>query len=192
MMLPLLEGLDGDRKMSKSLDNYIGIEEDPVTMYGKVMSLPDELIGRYFELITDVEPDRLKEIKEKLADETVNPMGLKKELAAWVVQRFHDSKAADKAAKEFTRVFSQGEQPEDMPEVVIPEEDLEDGKLWIVKLIEATDLLDSNSQARRMIKQGAVTLDDEKIEKINLDVPVEDGMVIQIGKRRYARIRRGK
>ncbi len=192
MMLPLLEGLDGDRKMSKSLGNYIGVEEDPVTMYGKVMSLPDDLIGRYFELVTDVDPERLKEIKAELADETVNPMGLKKELAAWIVERFHDKSAAERAAKEFTRVFSQGEQPEDMPEVVIPEEDLEDGKLWIVKLIAATDLLDSNSQARRMIKQGAVTIDDEKIEKINIDVPVEDGMVIQIGKRRYARIRRGK
>ncbi len=135
---------------------------------------------------------RLEEIKEDLADESVNPMGLKKELAAWVVERFHDQAAAEKAAKEFTRVFSQGEQPEDMPEVVISEEDLEDGKLWIVKLIAATDLLDSNSQARRMIKQGAVTIDDDKIEKINIDVPVEDGMVIQIGKRRYARIRRGK
>ncbi|MGM0419614.1 MAG: tyrosine--tRNA ligase [Bacillota bacterium] len=190
MMMPLLEGLDGHQKMSKSLDNYIGVDEDPVTMYGKVMSLPDELIARYFELITDIKPARLEEINRQLAEAETNPMELKKELASWIVTRFHGHAAADEAAQEFSRVFSEGKVPEEMPEIVIPAEELEEGKLWIVKLIAATGLVDSNSEARRMIKQGAVTIDDEKIEKINLDIPVEDGMIINIGKRRYARIRK--
>jgi len=191
MMMPLLEGLDGTQKMSKSLDNYIGINESPDTIYGKVMSLPDDLIIRYFELVTDLTPAQVEEQREKLEDEEVNPMEVKKYLAEKIVSNFHDSKKARKAAQEFARVFSEGEKPEDMPEVSIPAGQLDNGRLWIVKLISATGLVDSNSEARRLIKQGAVTLDDEKIETIDYDVPIEDDMILQIGKRRFARITRG-
>ncbi len=191
MMMPLLEGLDGTQKMSKSLDNYIGINEDPDTMYGKVMSLPDELILRYFELVTDLTPAQVEEQREKLEDEGTNPMEVKKYLAEKIVSNFHDSKKARKAAQEFARVFSEGEKPEDMPEVIISTDQLDDGKVWIVRLISATGMVDSNSEARRLIKQGAVTLDDKKIETIDYDVPVENEMILQIGKRRFARIRRG-
>ncbi len=190
MMMPLLEGLDGTQKMSKSLDNYIGINEDPNTMYGKVMSLPDDLILRYFELVTDLPPAQVEEQREKLEDDGTNPMEVKKYLAEKIVSNFHDSKKAQKAAQEFARVFSEGEKPEDMTEVTISTDQLDNGKLWIVRLISATGMVDSNSEARRLIKQGAVTLDDEKIETIDYDVPVEDEMILQIGKRRFARIRR--
>ncbi len=188
MMMPLLEGLDGVNKMSKSLDNYIGIYEDPNEMYGKIMSISDDLIIRYFELLTDISHDKLDEIKNKLKQKNFNPMNLKKDLAHRIVTQYHDEEEAKKAEKEFTRVFSQGELPEDMPEINISNEDLEDGEMWIVKLVAATGLVDSNSQARRMIKQGAVRINGEKYTEINNDIEINDEMVIQIGKKRYARI----
>ncbi|MFW6238712.1 MAG: tyrosine--tRNA ligase, partial [Halanaerobiales bacterium] len=189
MMMPLLEGLDGVNKMSKSMDNYIGIEDQPSDMYGKVMSLPDDLIARYFELVTDISVSRLEGIKRELTMEAINPMKYKKELAHEIVSEYHGEDEAGKAAEEFEKVFSRGKNPDDIPEVTIDSARLKDGELWIVKLVAATGLVDSNSQARRMIKQGAVRIDDQKFDKINVDVKVEDGMVVRVGKRRFARIR---
>ncbi|SFL07744.1 tyrosine--tRNA ligase [Halanaerobium salsuginis] len=189
VMMPLLEGLDGVNKMSKSLDNYIGVYDEPADMYGKVMSIPDNMILRYFELLTDISASRLSEIKAKLANDDFNPMQLKKELAAEIVKIYHNDDAASQAAAEFANVFSEGNLPEDIPEVEIKSTDLKAGELWIVKLVAATGLVDSNSEARRMIKQGAVTINDQKYEKINLDLKVEDNMIIQIGKRRFAKIK---
>jgi len=189
VMMPILEGLDGTEKMSKSLDNYIGVEDKPSEMYGKVMSIPDDLIVRYYELVTNVDVDKVKEIKEDIEVNNVNPMQYKKDLAYIIVKEFHGEAKAKEAAQEFENVFSKGGLPEDIPEVEISEDQLEDGELWIVKIVAATGLVDSNSEARRMIKQGAVTIDDKKYEKINLDLEVKDGMIVQIGKRRYAKLR---
>ena len=189
LMMPLLEGLDGVNKMSKSLDNYIGVYDKPEDMFGKVMSIPDDMILRYFELLTDVSIERLNEIKGKLARDDFNPMELKKKLAHEIVKEYHNEEDAVKARKEFESVFSKGNLPEDIPVIEISKSDLEDGELWIVKLVAATGLVDSNSQARRMIKQGAVSINDKKYEKINLDIKVEDEMIIQIGKRRFAKIK---
>ncbi|MFW6381107.1 MAG: tyrosine--tRNA ligase [Bacillota bacterium] len=189
MMMPLLEGLDGVNKMSKSLDNYIGVYDEPADMYGKIMSIPDDLIPRYFRLLTDIPRERIGEIAEGLNNSEQNPMEYKKELARWIVSEYHDSDKAEQAEQEFARVFSQGQNPEDIPEVELDRERLEDGELWIVKLVAATGLVDSNSQARRMIKQGAVRINDQKYERINLDIPVEDGMIVRVGKRRFVRIR---
>ncbi|WP_041596010.1 tyrosine--tRNA ligase [Halanaerobium hydrogeniformans] len=187
--MPLLEGLDGVNKMSKSLDNYIGVYDKPADMYGKVMSMPDELIARYYELLTDISIEQLNEIKAKLNRDDFNPMQLKKELAAELVREYHDEEAAQYAAQEFENVFSQGNLPDDIPEVKIEKSELDEGELWIVKIVAATGLVDSNSEARRMIKQGAVTIDGEKYDKINLDLEVKDGMIVQIGKRRFAQIK---
>ncbi|MCC3144867.1 tyrosine--tRNA ligase [Halanaerobium sp. Z-7514] len=187
--MPLLEGLDGVNKMSKSLDNYIGVYDKPADMYGKVMSMPDELIARYYELLTDISLEKLKEIKAKLARDDFNPMQLKKELAAELVREYHDQAAAEYAAQEFENVFSQGNLPDDIPEVEIERSELDEGELWIVKIVAATGLVDSNSEARRMIKQGAVTIDGQKYDKINLDLEVKDGMIVKIGKRRFAQIK---
>jgi tyrosyl-tRNA synthetase len=189
LMMPLLEGLDGVNKMSKSLDNYIGVYDKPADMFGKVMSIPDDMIIRYFELLTDISIERLDQMKEKLARDDFNPMQLKKELAHEIVEEYHSEEDAVKARQEFESVFSKGNLPEDIPVIEIAESDLEEGELWIVKLVAATGLVDSNSQARRMIKQGAVTIDDKKYEKINLDIKVEDEMIIQIGERRFAKIK---
>ena len=187
--MPLLEGLDGVNKMSKSLDNYIGVYDKPADMYGKVMSMPDELIARYYELLTDISLAELNEIKAKLNRADFNPMQLKKELAAELVREYHDEEAAEYAAQEFENVFSQGNLPDDIPEVEIAQSQLDEGELWIVKIVAATGLVDSNSEARRMIKQGAVTIDGKKYEKINLDLEVKAGMIVQIGKRRFAKIK---
>ncbi|ADL11953.1 tyrosine--tRNA ligase [Acetohalobium arabaticum] len=188
LMMPLLEGLDGEQKMSKSLGNYIGIDDDPNDMYGKVMSIPDKLLGRYFELLTDVSLEELEEIKNGLSSGELHPMETKKRLAETIVAKYYDETTAKKAAREFERVFKDGELPEDIPQVELSSDRLEDGELWIVKLVAATGLVDSNSQARRMIKQGAVKIDGEKYDKMNLDLEVEDGMIIQIGKKRFAEI----
>jgi len=189
VMMPILEGLDGTEKMSKSLDNYIGIEDGPSEMYGKVMSIPDDLIVRYYELVTNVDVDKVKQIKEDIEVNNVNPMQHKKDLAYTIVKEYHGETKAQEAAQEFENVFSKGGMPEDIPEVEISQDDLEDGELWIVKIVAATGMVDSNSEARRMIKQGAVRINDKKYEKINLDLEVEDGMIVQIGKRRYAKLR---
>ncbi|MGM0548366.1 MAG: tyrosine--tRNA ligase [Bacillota bacterium] len=189
LMMPLLEGLDGVNKMSKSLDNYIGVYDQPADMFGKVMSIPDAMIIRYFELLTDISIDKLEAIKAKLERDDFNPMELKKQLAAEIVTEYHDKEAAIEARQEFESVFSKGNLPEDIPLIEIAEADLDAGELWIVKLVAATGLVDSNSQARRMIKQGAVSIDDQKYEKINIDLEVKDGMIIQIGKRRFAKIK---
>ncbi|MGM0409686.1 MAG: tyrosine--tRNA ligase [Bacillota bacterium] len=188
MTMPLLEGLDGVNKMSKSLDNYIGIYDKANEMYGKVMSVPDELIARYFELLTDIPLSELESIKDDLKKDDVNPMKYKKKLAFEIVSEYHSEENAKEAAKEFERVFSEGEIPEDIPVVEIKEDELENGELWIVKLVAATGHVDSNSQARRMIKQGAVYIDGERYDKINCDLKIKDGMIVKIGKRRYAKI----
>jgi len=189
VMMPLLEGLDGTEKMSKSLGNYIGIEDKPADMYGKVMSIPDDMIVRYFELVTNTDLKEVEKIKEAIEEKNENPMEYKKQLARTIVKEYHGEDGAKKAEKEFESVFSKGNLPEDIPEVEISKDRLEDGELWIVKIVAATGMVDSNSEARRMIKQGAVTIDDEKYEKINLDLEVKDGMIVQIGKRRYAKIK---
>ncbi|MFW6007437.1 MAG: tyrosine--tRNA ligase [Halanaerobiales bacterium] len=189
IMMPLLEGLDGEKKMSKSLGNYIGIYDDPADMYGKVMSIPDNLITRYFKLLTDISLDELQQIKEKIQEEKINPMKIKKRLARKIVSEYHSEDDAEKAQKEFNRVFSRGKLPEDIPEFTVNKDELEAGEIWIVSLVAATGLVDSNSEARRMIKQGAVRINGEKYQKINIDIEPEDDMIIQIGKRRFARLK---
>lgn len=188
IMMPLLEGLDGVDKMSKSKGNYIGINEAPSEMFGKAMSMPDELITRYFELLTDISLEELNKIKEGLANGELHPMKMKKKVAREIVSKYYDKQTASDAQEEFERVFKKGDTPDEIPEVEVASSDLEDGKLWIVKLVAATGLVDSNSEARRMIKQGAVSIDDERYDKMNLDIEVKDGMVIKVGKRRFAKI----
>ncbi|AGB41965.1 tyrosyl-tRNA synthetase [Halobacteroides halobius DSM 5150] len=188
IMMPLLEGLDGVNKMSKSKGNYIGIDETPKDMYGKTMSLPDELIGRYFELVTEVPLNELQEIKASLEDGSLHPMKAKKRLAREIVATYYDQETAKKAQQEFEKVFKKGGTPDDMPEIEISDDQLEDGEMWIVKLVAATGFVDSNSQARRMIKQGAVTINDKKYQKINIDLKVENEMIIKVGKKNFAKI----
>ena len=187
---PLLEGLDGTEKMSKSKGNYIGITEEPAKMYGKAMSIPDDLMEKYFLLTTDLPVERIAEL---LSSDT-HPRDAKEALASALVSRYHGEKAASEAAEEFARVFRQNELPADIPEVLVPPEEREKDQIWLVKLLRLSDCADSNSQARRLIQQGGVSLGRDAdslrtIKDMSADVTVEDGMILKVGKRRFRRIR---
>ena len=183
---PLLEGTDGVEKMSKSLDNYIALEEPPNDIFGKTMSIPDELIYKYFELLTDVSADRLQEIKQQLDSGSVNPMNLKRKLGKSLVALYYDESTAREAERHFDLVHKSKEIPDDIPEYT--PDDPDNGKAWIVDLLTGSDLASSNSEARRLIKQGGVKIDGERVTDFNLNVPVNREFVLQVGKRKFVRI----
>jgi tyrosyl-tRNA synthetase len=187
---PLLEGLDGVQKMSKSKGNYIGISEPPETIFSKAMSIPDELMERYFILATDLPVERV----QTLLSPAVHPREAKAELAAAIVRRYYDEEAAERAARIFDSVFRDRELPDEMPEVAIPTEECRDGKVWVVGLLRLVGAADSNSDARRLIVQGGVRLgrDAESLEVVSdpdADLRVADGTVLKVGKRRFWRLR---
>lgn len=183
---PLLEGTDGVEKMSKSLDNYIALEDSPNDIFGKTMSITDELIYKYFELLTDVPTDHLSEIKERLDSGKVNPMHLKRELGKALVALYHNEDAAQEAEQHFDLVHKSKEIPDDIPEFT-PETG--NGEAWIVDLLTGSELASSNSEARRLIKQGGVKIDGEKVSDFNLNIPVDKEFVLQVGKRKFVRIK---
>jgi len=188
--MPILEGLDGVQKMSKSLGNYIGISEPPNEIYGKTMSITDELIVRYFELVTPVPIEEVRQIRDDMASGKLNPRDAKMRLARELVTMFHGKEAALNAEKEFIAVFQKGALPDDIPDVVIPQNELgDDGTIWLPKLLTAAGLTNSTSAGKRSIIQGAVRVDGEKITDPDHRVLVTDGMVVQIGKRKFARIK---
>jgi tyrosyl-tRNA synthetase len=191
LFMPILPGLDGVQKMSKSLGNYVGITELPKDMFGKLMSISDELMPQFFELCTDVPLDEIEQMKTDLATGKSHPMDLKKRLAREIVTIYHFSEAAVEAQAEFERVFSQGETPDEMPELRVSQADLEDGKIWVVKLLTSADMAPSNSEARRLVQQGGVTLDGDKISDPRASVEPRDGQVLRAGKLKFARIKVG-
>lgn len=190
MMTPILEGLDGVEKMSKSKGNYIGVNFTPDDMFGKVMSIPDSLIVRYFTLLTAKPMEEIKALEEGLANGTIHPMALKKELGRTIVAQFHGEEAGAWAQAEFEKVFSKGGLPEDMPVIEITDADLEDGKIRLVNLLSKCNLVESNSEGRRMVQQGGVYINNEKMSDVNALIEPTDGMVIKVGKRRFAQIKR--
>jgi tyrosyl-tRNA synthetase len=189
LMMPLLEGLDGVNKMSKSLGNYIGIDEEPNEIYGKAMSIPDELMPRYYELATDVSNEELAQLKAGLADGTVHPRDAKMRLAFTLVRMYHGEAAAREAEDHFRKVFQAGELPDDIPEAELPASELADGRIRLIRLLVALGLQSSNGEARRSITQGAVRINEERISDVNAEVSVSDGDVVQVGKRKFARVR---
>jgi len=191
LFMPILPGLDGVQKMSKSLGNYVGITEAPKDMFGKLMSIPDDLMPVFYELCTDVPMDEVKAIETALQDGTLHPMEVKKRLGREIVTIYHSSEAAVEAQAEFERVFSQREIPQDMPELVIPKAELADGKIWIAKLLVAGNMAPSNSEARRLVQQGGVSIDGGKVSDPSANVDVADGQVVKAGKLKFARIRIG-
>jgi tyrosyl-tRNA synthetase len=191
IMMPLLEGLDGVHKMSKSLGNYIGIDEEPNQIYGKAMSVPDELMVKYYELATDIEEDQLQRLRKGLAEGTVHPRDAKMQLARTFVRMYHGEEAAAGAEQHFVTVFQQGALPEDIEEVLVPASELEGGKMRAAKLLTVLGLQSSASEARRSIQQGAARLNEEKLSDPNAEVELKDGDVVQVGKRKFARIKLG-
>lgn len=186
LTMPLLEGTDGVEKMSKSLDNYIALEDSPNDIFGKTMSITDELIAKYFELLTEIPGDRLAEIKTQLDSGKVNPMHLKRELARNLVALYYDESAAQEAEAHFDLVHKSKEIPDDIPEY---SPKTKDGEAWIVDLLTGSNLTSSNSEARRLIKQGGVKIDGEKVTDFNLNISVEEEFVLQVGKRKFVRIK---
>lgn len=180
--MPILEGLDGVQKMSKSLGNYIGVDEEPKEMYGKAMSIPDELMMRYFMLVTDMNIEEQEVLATKLKTGEVHPRDAKMKLAFTIVRLYHGEEAANLAQDEFIQVFQKGSLPTDIPEYKVNEKEV-----WLPKLIVDAGLAVSNSEVRRALKQGAVKIDGEKyIGDENIELA--DGMIIQVGKRKYIKI----
>jgi len=185
LTLPILEGTDGKEKMSKSLDNFIGIIESPTDIFGKTMRIPDELVPRWVELATDLDE---KEFEKRLKKE--NPKNLKIELAREIVRIYHSDATADAAVNEFARLFSgdsKSGQPDEIPEIAI-----EEGSWGIVELLNSAKLVSSKSEARRLIEQGGVRANDSKVEKVDQNFEVGKlELILQVGKRRWAKIVRG-
>ena len=184
MTTPLLEGLDGVQKMSKSLGNYIGITDSPGEMFGKLMSISDDLMWRYFEVLSFRSLDDIAGLKKAVAD-GMNPRDAKFELGVEIVARFHDDGAAEGARQEFISRFQKGAMPDEIPEVSL---DAEDGKLGIAHLLRGAGLVGSTSEAFRMIKQGAVKIDGERVEDRALHVEAGSTHIYQVGKRKFARV----
>ena len=184
LMMPLLEGLDGVQKMSKSLGNYIGITDSPSDMFGKIMSISDVLMWRYYELLSFKPIEEIDGYKNQIA-EGKNPRDVKIDLAKEIIARFHDESAAQAAHDEFINRFQKGAMPDEMPELEITPEG---GEIAIANLLKEAGLVGSTSDAYRMIKQGAAKIDGEKITDKNLVVVSGNEAIYQVGKRKFARV----
>jgi tyrosyl-tRNA synthetase len=182
LTMPILEGLDGVQKMSKSLKNYIGIDEPADEMFGKIMSISDTLMWRYIDLLSFKSPAQIQQWK-KSADFGANPRDIKVEFAQEIVARFHSQTAAQQAYEKFVARFKRGEMPDDMPEVTLT---AETGYIPIAALLKRANLTPSTSEAMRMIKQGAVKIDGERVSDRALKMPVASNHIYQVGKRRFA------
>lgn len=184
LTMPILEGLDGKKKMSKSLGNYVGIDEPPDDMFGKLMSISDELMWRYFELLSFRPWDEIRRLQKEV-EEGSNPKLAKVELALEIVERFHDKRAASRARDEFAARFQRGAMPSDIEEKQVAADG--DGIL-IAKLLKNSGLVASTTEGIRMLKQGAVRIDSERVEDDALTLAVGTTHVYQVGKRRFARV----
>ena len=186
MTLPILEGLDGAQKMSKSLGNYIGIADAPADMFGKLMSVSDDLMWRYFELLSARSVSELQDLR-RAVQEGANPRDIKFQLAAEMVTRFHGAAEAERAHRGFLDRFQRGRIPDDLPEVVL--QPLDSSGMAIPQLLKSAGLVSSTSEAMRMVAQGAVKMDGERISDPKLRCASGEAHVYQIGKRRFARVR---
>ena len=184
LTMPLLVGTDGTDKMSKSYDNYIGIDESPKEIFGKSLSIPDNLIYTYFELATDVTGQELEKIKNKLNDKSINPRDIKRSLARKLVAMYHSEEAAKQAEEEFDKIFIKKGIPDNIPEI----------KLANVKELEIIDLIleagfaPSRGEARRLALQGAVSVNANKVTDIKQAIQIVDGLILKVGKRKFAKI----
>jgi tyrosyl-tRNA synthetase len=182
LTMPLLEGLDGIEKMSKSLGNYIGISEEPRSMFGKVMSISDELMWKYYVLCTDLTPAEIEATKNEN-----QPMNAKRALAKSIIRDFHSAEAAEEAEAEFTRIFSKGQAPSEIDETTLP---ASEEKQFLTKVIVAAGLAETNKEAQRLVAQGGVLVDDEKVDdaRATIDASAGKSYRLKVGKRRFARV----
>lgn len=183
LMMPILEGTDGVRKMSKSFNNYIGITESPKQMLGKIMSLPDGLITKYFELATDAFPHRIEEYRMALDDGAMNPRDAKLDLAKTLVRMYHTAQAAQKTAEDFQRVFTHRELPEKIDEFKVAKKEIN-----IVDLLAESKLMSSRGEAKRKIREGAIDIDGVRVDDISYNVALKQPIVIRAGKHKFLKV----
>lgn len=181
--MPLLEGLDGTRKMSKSLGNYVGVTDSSQEIYGKLMSVPDSLMIKYYELLTDIPMDEIEAIKSSLENESIHPKEAKRRLAREIVQVYYDPQAAIEADAEFERIFKEKQTPTEIP-IFSPQT----RAMGLIDLIFEAGLATSKSQARRLINQGAVKIDQKKVSDTHPGITFEEEHILQVGKRGFARL----
>ncbi len=186
LTMPILPGTDGKDKMSKSLDNYIGINEPPQQIYGKTLSIPDTLIYEYFVLVTDTPAGDLAAIKRELADPARNPRDAKRRLARSLVAMYHGPEAARAAEEEFDRIFVKKDLPDELPEITLRVE----GPVGVLRLLVDTKMASSNSEARRLVEQGGVTVDGTRITDHTAEIELGSGVIVKVGKRKFARVTR--
>lgn len=191
--MPLLEGTDGVNKMSKSLGNYIGISDTAAEIFGKTMSIPDDLIGRYFALVTETKPAEVKAIEEGLEENRLHPGETKRRLARTLVVMYHGEEAAEAAEETFNIKHKAGHADASMIASIaipvnVPKSSLKQGKIWIVELLRLAGFAKTNSEARRLIRQGAVKEDGNAIAAEDAEITVKNGTIIQAGKRKVGRL----
>ena len=187
MTMPLLEGLDGVEKMSKSLGNYVGVTEPPAEMFGKLMSITDELMFRYYELLTDMSLTEIGTLRRKMKNGDIHPMRVKMDLARRIVADFHSGTEAERAEGTFRQVFSQRKLPDEMPEHHLK---TSDGSIRLTQLMLDAGTVSSKGEANRLIRQKAVTIDEAKVEADReIDLSAPGSFVLRVGKRRFVRVR---
>ena len=182
IMMPLIEGLDGKNKMSKTLGNYIGIYESAKSKYQKVMEIPDELIVKYYTLLTDVDDEKIKEVEAKLKDESVNPRDIKMDLAREIVSLYHTEEEVEQAEERFKMIFQMGQKPKDIDTVNVSKEDFD-----LISTVVDKGLVSSKSEFRRLLLQGGIKMNDKKIT-MEKDLPKEGEIVVQVGKKKFMKI----
>ncbi|PJA61457.1 MAG: tyrosine--tRNA ligase [bacterium (Candidatus Ratteibacteria) CG_4_9_14_3_um_filter_41_21] len=180
--MPILEGTDGKRKMSKSFHNYIGINEKPEEIYGKLMSIPDALMEKYFSLLTEFSGEEISKLLKQ-------PFLAKKRLASSIVQTYCGKKEAEKAEKHFETIFQKKKIPLKIPVFRLKKEEVKKGKIWIIRLLDLARLVSSHNEARRLLRQKAISLDGEIITSPDLEIKIKEGSVIKVGKRRFVKVK---
>jgi tyrosyl-tRNA synthetase len=185
LTMPLLEGLDGVNKMSKSLGNYVGIDEPPQEMFGKIMSISDTLMLRYYELLSDLTVGDLERLKADLDGGSLHPRLAKENLAKEMVARYHATAAAEEAARQFAAVFREGALPDQIEEVQLT---VAEKNVWLPKVLHQAGLTGGTSEARRLIQQGGVQVDGDKVSNVDLELPVGQSYLLRVGKRKFKRV----
>lgn len=182
IMMPLIEGLDGKNKMSKTLGNYIGIYESAKSKYQKVMEIPDELIVKYYTLLTDVDDEKIKEVEANLKDKNVNPRDIKMDLAREILSLYHTEEEVEQAEERFKMIFQMGQKPKDIDTVNVSKEDFD-----LISTVVDKGLVSSKSEFRRLLLQGGIKINDKKIT-MEKDLPKEGEIVVQVGKKKFMKI----
>ncbi|WP_264737797.1 tyrosine--tRNA ligase [Cytobacillus firmus] len=185
LLMPLLEGLDGVEKMSKSKKNYIGIDENPQEMYGKAMSIPDELMTKYFELVSDLAPEQLQITMEQLKAGELHPRDAKMLLGKTIVRMYHGIEAAEQAEHHFVSVFQKGSMPDDIPVI----DWIGDKETSIIDLLVGLKMLSSKSEARRMIDNKGVKVNGDQVDNSQFSLTITDGLIVQVGKRKFIKVK---